>query len=160
MSRSRIPAAVWATVLVGGVCVAQVKLSVPKSWFSAGEKIEATVTNKGAAPITYCMEYGQTSPHGGKLEPTPIPFHVESRDGGVWHVLLNGPDVGSGHQAEMLDSGASLAFPFRLNNAGEMRLSLYYWVGERKDVCGESAKRRKKTKSRSFMIERGSSARD
>lgn len=115
MNRSLISAA-WASLLVGSVCVAQVKLSVPKNRFSVEEQIEATVTNASPTPVSYCVEYGQTSPHAGTQEPTPMPFFVERRQHGSWHVLLNGPDVGSSRHAEILDSGASLAFPFRLNN--------------------------------------------
>ena len=53
---------------------------------------------------------------------------------------------------ETLDSGASLAFPFRLNENGEMRLSLDYWMGERKDICDESAKGWKTAKSKVFSV--------
>ena len=148
----RVPNVVLAALLLGGVAVAQLKLSIPSSRFAVDEKIEAKVANTSKTPISYCMEYGQRSPLAGSTQRTPMPFFVEQRRRGVWQVLLIGPDVGSMRAPEALDSGASVAFPFRLNETGEMRLSLYYWVGERKDACDESAKGRKTAKSHAFTI--------
>ncbi len=149
---ARAPTIVLATLLLCGVATAQMQPNVPLTRFAVEEKIEARLVNKSNTSISYCVEYGQSSPHDGTTESTPIPFFVESRHGGGWHVLLIGPDVGSMRHSEILDPGASATFPFRLNDKGEMRLSLYYWIGERSDVCDESAKGRKTTKSRVFSI--------
>jgi hypothetical protein len=112
--------------------------------------------NKSNTPVSYCVEYGQSSPHAGTTESTPMPYYFQNRGGEAWHVLLIGPDVGSMRHPEILDPQASAAFPFRPNDKGEMRWSLYYWVGERKDICDESAKGCKTAKSHSFMIVRDS----
>jgi hypothetical protein len=138
--------------VLGCVAAAQVTIGVPSSQFKEEEKIEARIVNNSEQPISYCVEFGQRSPHHGTVEATPIPFHVERRDHGGWNVLLIGPDVGSSRHPVTLDPGASHTFPFRLIDSGEVRLVLYYWVSARRDVCDPSARGRKKERSRVFAV--------
>jgi hypothetical protein len=139
-------------LLLVGAAAAQIEVRVPASSFKQEGRIEARVSNKGALPVSYCVEFGQWSPHAGTIEGTPIPFLVERQSGESWKVLVIGPDIGSSRHSVTLDSGASSEFPFRLNNTGRLRLVLYYWAGERNDVCDESAKGRKTAKSKVFSI--------
>jgi len=132
--------------------VAQLELSVPSGPFKSEDRIRAEVTNKSGVRISYCVEFGQGSPHAGTLESTPVPFHVERNTGYKWNVLINGPDEGSSRRPITQEAGTSNEFPFRLNNTGQMRLVLYYWLGDRSDVCDESAKGKKTAKSKVFSI--------
>jgi hypothetical protein len=131
---------------------AQVELTVPAGPFKSEDRIESRVTNKSRLRISYCVEFGQWSPLAGNLESTPVPFHVERNKSDKWHVLINGPDLGSSRHPITQEAGSSNEFPFRLNDTGQMRLVLYYWPGDRSDVCSESTKGRKIAKSRVFSI--------
>jgi hypothetical protein len=51
---------------------------------------------------------------------------VERNDNGNWSVVPIGPDAGSILAPVELDSGKLLAFLFRLNDEGKMRLRLDY----------------------------------
>ena len=139
-------------LLAAGTAAAQVEIRVPASFFKPEGRIEGKVANRGRLPVSYCVEFGQESPHAGTSESTPIPFHVERKNGDIWNVLLIGPDIGSLRRSITLGAGASNGFPFRLNDTGQMRLALHYWVGERSDACDEPAKGRKTAKSKVFSI--------
>jgi hypothetical protein len=144
-------AIVLGLLLVRGA-VAQVEVSVPAGPFKSEDQIRAKVTNKSRLRVSYCVEFGQGSPHAGTLESTPVPFYVERNNAGRWYVLINGPDEGSSRGPITQEAGASNEFPFRLNNTGQMRLVLYYWTGEHNDVCDERTKGRKTAKSKVFSI--------
>jgi len=109
---------------------AQVRIHIPQQHHKKYEMIHASVENAGSKPITFCIEVGQTSPkRGGEIEATPSPFWVQQNNNGKWSTLLIGPDVGSYQYPEVLDSGKSVEFPFRLSASGQMRLRLNYWNG-------------------------------
>lgn len=139
-------------MLLPDIAPAQLEVSVSASVFKQEDSIKATVTNKRSVAISYCIEFGQTSPHDGTVDATPIPFYVEAKRGETWNTLMNGPDVGSSRRPATLQAGAAIDFPFRLNDTGQMRLVLHYWIGERNDVCNELTKGRKTTRSRVFSI--------
>ena len=127
-------------LLLGCSLSAQVRVVIPKRHFHPKELIQATIENHTSQLITVCVEFGQHSPKGYTTETTPIPFLVERNDNGKWSVVLIGSDVGSILAPVELDSGKSLAFPFRLNDEGKMRLRLDYWVGSLPDMkCPGSA---------------------
>jgi hypothetical protein len=115
--------------------VAQVDVSVSSSTFKPEERIQAAVVNKSGAPVSYCVEFGQSSPHGETRESTPLPFYIEKHGAEKWGVLLVGPDIGSARHPVTLASATSQGFPFRLRDTGNMRLMLHYWASERADVC-------------------------
>jgi hypothetical protein len=144
--------AVTTSLFLSAAALAQVEVGVPASRFRPEERIEAKVVNNSASPVSYCVEVGQWSPHAGTIEATPIPFHVEEQHGGKWSVLMIGPDIGSSRHPVTLDPGSSCTFAFRLLGTGRRRLVLYYWLGERDDVCDESAKGRKTARSQVFSI--------
>lgn len=121
-------------LLLASSLSAQVRVVIPKRHFRPKEQIRATLENHTSQAITVCVEFGQHSPKGHTTEITPIPFFVERNDRGKWSVLLIGPDVGSSLAPVELDSGKSLAFPFRLNDEGKMRLRLDYWFGSLPDM--------------------------
>ena len=148
----RTGVALLLPLAVSRATVAQVDVSVSSSTFKPEERIQAAVVNKSGAPVSYCVEFGQSSPHGKTTESTPLPFYIEGRGGGRWSVLLIGPDIGSARHPVTLDSGTSQFFLFRLRNMGNMRLVLHYWPGERDDVCEESARGKKTTRSKVFSI--------
>ena len=148
--RTRIALSLF--LILVGAAAAQVEVSLPANLFKPEDKIDARIVNKGRLPVSYCIEVGQWSPHAGSIESTPIPFHVERKNDDKWSVLLIGPDVGSSRHSATLSPGASNEFPFRLNNIGEMRLVLHYWIGERDDACEGSTRGRKTAKSKVFSI--------
>jgi hypothetical protein len=141
---------VFLLLVLSRATFAQVEVFVPSNTFKPEEVIQAKVTS--SAPVSYCVEFGQTSPHGETVVNTPLPFYVEKRGTDKWGVLLIGPDVGSSRHPIILDSGASQDFPFRLIDIGKMRLVLGYWVGERDDVCNEAAKGKRTAKSKDFSV--------
>ena len=105
----------------------QVQVVVPARQYMPFERIPAKVVNSGDRPITYCVEYGQTSPKAiGDSESTPIPFCVQWKPNGKWGTLLIGPDVGSARITEVLPARQSHEYPFRLMATGQMRLVLEY----------------------------------
>ena len=132
--------------------IAQVQIDVAARSFKSEDVIHAKVSNKGALPVSYCVEFGQTSPGAGTLESTPTPFNVEKLNGEKWGALMIGPDVGSSRHAVELVPGSSQDFPFRLRDPGIVRLVLHYWIGKHEDVCSGMVKRRKITRSKVFSI--------
>ena len=140
-----------ATLIVGAL--AQVRVTLPSAEFRSQEHIRATVENDLGRPITYCVEFGQTSTNGSDIESTPSPFEVQQRTGGRWSTLLIGPDVGSSRHALVLEPGKSQEFNMRLNSRGNLRLQLRFWIGSLSDViCADPPKNRKKIRSKVFTI--------
>jgi hypothetical protein len=150
-SLCRTVGAIWLAVILVGA-VAQLEINVSGSAFKAEDSIAAKVTNKSGLPVSYCVEVGQWSAHDGTIESTPIPFHVEVKNGDTWKVLMIGPDIGSSRHPVTLETGALNKFPFRLNDVGQMRLVLHYLIGKRNDVCDDSTKGRKTARSKVFSI--------
>ena len=119
---------------------AQVRVLLPATKFEALELIRATVQNGTTEPITYCIEFGQTSPTGASTEGTPFPFIIQRNVNGGWQNLLIGPDIGSILAPSVLDAGQSAAFPFRLNQNGSLRILLRYWPGSHPDLnCSKAS---------------------
>ena len=131
----------------------QVKVVLPAKAFRVRETIQATVTNDGKVPVTYCVEFGQHSPKGDAIETTPIPFYVQKRHEGRWSTLLIGPDIGSLRSPVVLEPGKSHQFPFALVDVGDMRLVLRYWVGDLENLnCSSPPKGTKTKKSKVFSV--------
>ena len=147
----RLQIIIWLLSLSGSLAFAQVQITLPATSFKSEDNIQARVINDGKTPVSFCVEFGQWSFKADKIETTPTPFYMEKHDG-RWHVLLNGPDIGSSRQPVTLDGGETKDFPFRLKYTGEMRLTLDYWIGERDDVCRTNAKGKKIIKSQIFSI--------
>ena len=148
----RLVIAMSSVLVLLSTAVAQVELSVPSGPFKPEDRIQAKITNKGRMPISYCVEFGQWSPHAGTIESMPIPFYIEKRNGEKWGVVMNGPDIGSSRHTVQLEPAGSNDFPFRLFDKGDMRLVLHYWTGNRDDTCSETPKGRKTAKSKMFSI--------
>ena len=130
------------------------QVKIPSAKFAIHEQIRATVENVTNTPVTYCVEFGQRSMKGDEVETTPSPFLVQQKNGSKWNTLLIGPDVGSSRHAVVLDAGESHEFPFRLNDAGTMRLALWYWRGSMPGLdCGAPPKHAEKVLSRPFAVE-------
>lgn len=133
----------------------QVTIHVSPQHQKKYETIHARVANTGSRPVTFCIEVGQTSPKGGgEIETTPTPFWVQRNNDGRWSTLMNGPDVGSFRNPEVLDPGKSLEFPLRLGDSGQMRLRLNYWNGSLPSLdCHAPPKGAKLVTSAVFAIE-------
>jgi hypothetical protein len=130
------------------------QIRIPAARYAVHEQIRAKVENSNNTPVTYCVEFGQRSMNGDEVETTPFPFLVQQRNGSKWNTLLIGPDVGSSRHAVVLDSNGSHEFAFRLNDAGTIRLVLYYWLGSRPDLdCGAPPKHAKQVSSQPFTVE-------
>jgi hypothetical protein len=125
----RLILALAFSLIVATGAIAQVKITFPAQRYKLHEQIRAKVENMGNNPVTFCVEFGQTSMKDGEVESTPSPFLVQRNDNGRWGTLLIGPDVGSARAAVVLEAGESKEFPFRLNGSGKMRLRLNYWHG-------------------------------
>jgi len=133
-------------------CHSQVVIELPADHFKAYDQIDVRIKNHTKNAITVCVEFGQLSfSSDGQSHGTPTPVYVERRTGTKWQVLLNGPYVGSSRQPVSLEAGKSSLFPFRLSDAGEMRLILKYSIGKDDQVCDVS-KQRKTVRSRVFRI--------
>ena len=75
----------------------QVSIDVPREQLNSRETIPAIVANRGKDPVTFCVQFGQTSKASpsGESELTPIPFLVQQYSPGKWGTLMIGPDIGS-----------------------------------------------------------------
>jgi len=127
--RHVILAPLWLALILPTIAIAQVRINIPAQHHRAQEEIHAKIENTGGRPVTFCVEFGQTSPKGGEIESTPSPFWVQRNSDGKWSTLIIGPDVGSIRAAVVLGARESKDFPFRLNNSGRIRLRLNYWRG-------------------------------
>ena len=148
-------------VLCTTLASAQVRLMVPKTNFQSNELIHVQVVNATKEPITVCLEIGQLSVEGGRVDSTPIPFLVQARVHRKlkhffktrWGVLLIGPDVGELQVPLTFSAGESHEFPFRLLGEGpRFRLLLYYWEGKREIGCASPPGGVKKTISSEFQL--------
>ena len=148
------PCALAALVLgLAGSTCAQVRVLLPASQFKTFEQIRASVRNDTSRPITLCVQIGQTSPTGASTESTPIPFFIQVKSKIGWSTLMIGPDVGSARFPTVLDAGKSAAFPFRLNQYGQLRVVLNYWSGSRPDLdCSKTPRRKKAVRSSPFVM--------
>jgi hypothetical protein len=133
--------------------MAQVEMTVPKSQFKRHETIDVVIKNNGRKPVSFCVEFGHWSfkDDSAPMETTPTPVYVQSHSERGWHTLLIGPDIGSSRHSVVLASGEAGQFPFRLSDAGEMRLVLNYWIGKNSRTC-EQLPHRKTTKSNVFFV--------
>jgi hypothetical protein len=134
----------------------QVYVALPRARFNRSEGIPAKVVNTGSSGIVFCIEYGQWSCKEagcGDIKATPIPFYVQRKAGGKWSALLIGPDMGSIRVPNELEPGHSNEFPYRLNESGEMRFVVDYWIGRADVNCKNPPKHAKKAVSRTFSVE-------
>lgn len=130
---------------------AQVRVALPSVEVHLHGKIAATVQNERNQPVTFCVEFGQTSSDGTDIEPTPSPFVVQQKRAGKWSTLLIGPDVGSNRVPVVLAPGESSRFPIRLNSVGQTRLQIFYWIGSEPGLtCDKPPKKPKRAESQVF----------
>jgi hypothetical protein len=147
--------AICGTLLFGlaATATAQVRVTIPSQELTFRHKFPATVENASTEPVTFCVEFEQTSSNGIITERTPIPFVVERWSEGTWHTLMIGPDVGSLRRPVVLITGQSQEYSFRLNVLGRTRLLLTYWQGSKPDlVCTKPPKGARKAKSKPFEL--------
>jgi hypothetical protein len=121
-------AALMFSLCLPTATIAQVRISLPVRRYHVQEEIRAKVENS-SSPVTFCVEFGQTSPKGGEIESTPSLFWVQRRSNREWSTLMIGPDVGGFTAAVVLEVGESKEFPLRLNASGRMRPRLNYLRG-------------------------------
>src|SRR4029077_835506 len=115
-------------------------------------RLHTSVENIGKRAVTFCVEFGQTSPRGAEIESTPSPFWIQRSRNDQWSTLITGPDVGSRQAAVVLEVGESKDFPFRIKEGGMLRLRLNYWYGSIPNMaCHASPKDVKLATSKSFM---------
>jgi hypothetical protein len=143
-------------LLLFGAHRTDLQITVPARQFKVLERIPAEIENSPSEPITFCVEFGQTSPSPDEngVEATPSPFVVQAYSSGKWHTLLIGPDVGSSRHSVVLEAKKSAQFPFRLRQTGQIRLVLWYWVGAVPNLdCTHPPKGEKKIESKAFIVE-------
>ena len=148
-------------VLCGTTVLAQVRLVVPQSSYQSHGVIRARVINQTQSAISICLEAGQWSMNGTEFEATPIPFFAQAPGRHRWKIffrkrwvtLLIGPDIGSIRVPIVFSTGESREFPFRLSDEGpKFRLLLYYWKGERDNICSGPPQGAKKAVSNEFQL--------
>jgi hypothetical protein len=143
-------------LLLLGAHAKTLQIKIPGERFRPLERIPAEIENRGRTPITFCVEFGQTSPTPDEngIEAMPSPFELQANFDGKWHTLLIGPDVGSRRQAEVLEPGESRPYPFRLRETGKIRIVLSYWDGSMPKLeCGHPPKGIKRLESDFFALE-------
>jgi len=134
----------------------RIQIKIPNTRFKERERISAEVDNRGETPITFCVEYGRTSPtqDENQSESTPSPFNVQANSSGKWNTLLIGPDVGSFQAPIVLEGNKSSEFPFMLRTKGKMRLVLWYWDKAMPDLdCKHPPNGEKRLESLPFLVE-------
>jgi hypothetical protein len=131
----------------------QLEIRIPQQHYKQHDRIDLVIANTGTKDVSFCVEYGHWSfPDADHIETTPTPVYVQRKDRRGWGTLLIGPDVGSMRHSVSLGAGESQQYPFRLSDAGEMRIMVDYWIGESDRTC-QQPKGRKTAKSRVFAIE-------
>jgi len=115
--------------------LAQVELVVPGVDFKASEPIPVTVKNAGKQQISYCVALGQT------------PLVAQKKAGSKWSDLPSAADADAIKTLKVLASGESQEFPFKLADAGEVRLVLDYWIGPTQVNCKHPPKGWKQAQS-------------
>jgi len=144
---------VFLSLVPANSAFAQVRVTVPSPEVQIHEKIVARIQNQGTKPVTFCVEFGQTSSDGTDTDPTPSPFIVQQKSAGKWSTLLIGPDVGSNRSPVTLAPGESSEFPIRLSSVGHTKLQVFYWLGSEPNLaCNKPAKKPKKAESQVFTV--------
>jgi hypothetical protein len=112
--------------------MAQVGIILPKDQFNRHEQIDVAIRNTGQQAVSFCVEFGHWSfkNDSSPMETTPTPVYVQAHSERGWSTLLIGPDVGSSRHSVVLAAGQTQKYPFRLSDAGKMRIVLKYWTGE------------------------------
>jgi hypothetical protein len=147
-----IAASLGFSIFLHGAAVAQVRIAASAQHDGLQEEIHARVENVGNRAVTFCVEFGQTSPRGGEIESTPSPFWIRRKRNDKWSNLTTSPDVGSKRAAVVLEVGESKDFPFRINDGGMLRLRLNYWYGSIPSMdCHAPPKGAKLATSKVFM---------
>ena len=141
-------------LLCGAItAAAQIRIEVPNAAYKSRDRIDVDIVNTGASDVTYCVEYGYISfLDSDHSESTPTPAYVQQRNARHWSTLLIGPDIGSTRHPEILHSGESQHFPFRVNAHGTVRVVLEYRLGAYENFCA-NRKGMRVAKSREFPIE-------
>ena len=131
----------------------QIEIRIPQQRYKQHDRIDVLIVNPSTKPVSFCVEYGHSSfRDANHTESTPTPVYVQRKDKRGWGTLLIGPDVGSMKHSASLGAGESQQYPFRLSDAGEMRIMVDYWIGESDRTCQQPTGR-KTAKSRVFVIE-------
>lgn len=137
---------------LASVGTAQVRITLPKNHYRVQEEIPAKIENHGRHGVVFCVEIGRVSQVGNEIKSTPTPFVIERESANEWGVLMKGPDVGGSRQPLQLEAGKSVEFPFRLTDAGTLRLRLDYWKASSQSLdCTRSAKGSRKAWSKAFL---------
>jgi len=149
-----VKATLAATVLL--LCISafgQLEIRIPQQRYKQHHRIDVVIANISTKQVSFCVEYVHSSfRDADHTESTPTPVYVQRKDKRGWGTLLIGPDVGSMRQSASLGAAESQQYPFRLSDAGEMRIMVDYWIGESDRTC-QQPKGRKTAKSRVFVIE-------
>ncbi len=153
----RIGTLTIAAILLGnlGSATAQVQVTVSSKSVKVKETIEAKVWDRGSESITYCAEFGQSSPRSEDMEigSTPTPFYVQRLVAHKWSTLLTAPDIGSVKQPIVLSVRRSNAFTLSFIDTGKLRLVLEFWAGAQEKLnCADPPKRGKIVRSDSFSV--------
>jgi hypothetical protein len=109
-----------------------VQVDAPSQYVVTGsfQKIHPAVENRSSQPITYCVDFDQTSFKASFMQSTPTPFAIETEIRGKWQPLRSQPGVERLLRAVVLPPGQSKQYPFELiGGIGPVRLVLMYWVG-------------------------------
>jgi hypothetical protein len=107
----------WLWLAAVSQASAQMTVKVPQSHYSRYDKIDVTITNQTAKPISICVEFGHRSMRGSgaeDVEATPTPVYVQRKNDGKWGTLLIGSDIGSVRHYVAVQPGESQHYPFRL----------------------------------------------
>lgn len=132
----------------------QIEVVLPSSRSTADLRLTARISNNSSQPITYCVDWEQTSPSSrAARESTPTPFLLEGSDGdadGQMRLLSLGPRVSL--YPVVLAAGLSRDYTFQIEH-GEyhVRLTLRYWLGaQQKMDCRKPPKHARTLRSAFF----------
>jgi hypothetical protein len=135
--------------------IAQVQLTVTPSTVNAGESITAAISNKGTAPISFCMDYTDRSIQNAASAAgfTPNPFRIEVDTGRNWDAVADNPAVTPDSRPEVLPAGSEKKFQLVQRSKGNRRLVLLYWRGaDAKPQCSTPSSGAKRVQSKTFVV--------
>jgi hypothetical protein len=84
------------------ISFAQVRITAFAKHYHLEQEIHGRVENTGKRAVTFCVEFGQTSPQGDEIQGTPSPFWIEREQKYKWSTLITGPDISSKRAAMVL----------------------------------------------------------
>src|SRR5262249_8507546 len=117
---------VFALVLLHAIASdGQVRVAVSPGEHRPHQYMTGIIRNRGLQPVTVCFEPEEQQREDRQAQ--PFPFSVERLQQCEWMTVLTTSGKGSGY-AQVIKPGENFGFPFTVEETGQYRLVLQYWL--------------------------------